>query len=51
MKSRKIKWRGHVPSMEQKENAFNMFLTKNEGKRPFRKTTDGEIMLRWSLEK
>jgi hypothetical protein len=32
MKSRKIKWRGHVPCMEQKENAFKMLITKAKGK-------------------
>jgi hypothetical protein len=47
MKSRIIKLGEHNSCMEQKKNAFNMSITKTEGKRPFRKRTDGKIMLRW----
>jgi hypothetical protein len=51
MKSRKMKWRGHVPCTEEKRNAFKMLIRKTDGKRLFRKTTGGKIILEWGLEK
>jgi hypothetical protein len=34
MKSRRMRWAGHVARMEEKRNAYKIFVGKPEGKRP-----------------
>jgi hypothetical protein len=34
IKSRRMRWAGHVARMEEKRNAFRLLLGKPEGKRP-----------------
>jgi hypothetical protein len=34
MKSRRMKWAGHVARMRAKRNAFRILMGKSEGKRP-----------------
>jgi hypothetical protein len=34
MKSRKMKWAGHVSRMGEKRNAYRILMGKPEGKRP-----------------
>jgi hypothetical protein len=34
MKSRRIRWEGHVARMEEKRNSYKLLVGKSEGKRP-----------------
>jgi hypothetical protein len=34
IKSRRLRWAGHVARMGEKSNAFRVFVGKREGKRP-----------------
>jgi hypothetical protein len=34
IKSRKMKWAGHVARMEEKRNAYRILVEKPEGRRP-----------------
>jgi transcription termination factor 2 len=34
IKSRRMRWAGHVARMEEKRNAYRLFVGKPEGKRP-----------------
>jgi hypothetical protein len=34
IKSRRVRWAGHVARMEEKRNAYKLLLGKPEGKRP-----------------
>ena len=34
LKSRRVRWAGHVARMEQSRNAYRVLLGKSEGKRP-----------------
>jgi hypothetical protein len=34
IKSRRMRWTGHVARLEQKRNAYRLFMGKPEGKRP-----------------
>jgi hypothetical protein len=34
IKSRRMRWAGHVPRMEEKNNAYTILVGKPEGKRP-----------------
>ena len=34
LKSRRLRWAGHVARMEQSRNAYRVFVEKPEGKRP-----------------
>jgi hypothetical protein len=34
IKSRRMRWYGHVTSMEETRNAFKIFVRKREGRRP-----------------
>jgi hypothetical protein len=38
IKSRRIRWVGHVTRMGEKRNAYRLLVGKPEGKRPTRKT-------------
>ena len=42
LKSRRLRWAGHVARMEQSRNAYGILLRKPEGKRPL-----GRPRLRW----
>jgi hypothetical protein len=37
IKSRRMKWAGHVPRMGEKRNAYRLLVGKPEGKRPLRR--------------
>jgi hypothetical protein len=37
MKSRRMRWAGHVTRMEEKMNAYRILVGKPEGKRPLRR--------------
>ena len=34
LKSRRLRWAGHVPRMEHSRNAYRVLVGKSEGKRP-----------------
>jgi hypothetical protein len=42
IKSRRIRWAGHVARMGEKRNAYRLLVGKPEGKRPL-----GRSRLRW----
>ena len=42
LKSRRLRWAGHVASMEQSRNAYRVLVGKPEGKRPL-----GRPRCRW----
>jgi len=47
IKSRRMRWAGHVACMEEKRGAYRVLVGKPEGKRPLEKTRlDGRIILR-----
>jgi hypothetical protein len=48
IKSRKIKWPGHVARMERKRNAYGILVGKQEGKRPQDLDVNASIILKWS---
>jgi hypothetical protein len=48
IKSRKMRWAGHVARMGEKGNAYRLFVGKPEGKRPL---GSGWIILREILER
>ena len=48
LKSRRLRWAGHVARMEQSRNAYRVFVGKPESKRPLvRPKVDGRIILKW----
>jgi hypothetical protein len=48
IKSRRMRWVGHVACMEGMRNAYKMFIGKPEGKRPLKELDiDGRITLEW----
>jgi hypothetical protein len=52
IKSRRIRWVGHVARLEAMRNAYNILVGKSEGKRPLRRSRlDGRIILEWILGK
>jgi hypothetical protein len=42
IKSRRMRWAGHIARMEEKRNAFRLLMGKREGKRPL-----GRPRCRW----
>jgi hypothetical protein len=38
MKSRRMKWAGHVARMEERINAYRILIGKPEGRRPLRRS-------------
>ena len=42
LKSRRLRWAGHVARMEQSKNAYRVLVGKSEGKRPLKRPR-----LRW----
>jgi hypothetical protein len=48
IKSRRLRWAGHVARMGEKRNAYRLLVGKPEGKRPVRRQVlGGWIILRW----
>jgi hypothetical protein len=48
MKSRRMRWEGHVAWIREKRNACRLLVGKPEGKRPLGRPNVGEwIILRW----
>jgi hypothetical protein len=48
LKSRKIRWAGHLARMGEKRNAYRILVGKPEGKEDL--NVSGRIILRWILE-
>jgi hypothetical protein len=52
IKSRRMRWAGHVARMGEKRNAYRIVVGKPEGKRPLgRKRHRGWTILKWILER
>jgi hypothetical protein len=51
IKSRKMRWAGHVARMGAKRNAYRILVGKLEGKRPLGIHIGGTLILRWILER
>jgi hypothetical protein len=52
IKSRWMRWIGHVERMVRKRNAYRIFVGKPEGKRPKEdQYVGGWIILKWILER
>ena len=48
LKSRRLRWTGHVARMEKSRNAYRVLVGKPKGKRPLgRPRLDGRIILKW----
>ena len=48
LKSRRLRWAGHLAHMEQFKNAYRILVGKPESKRPLgRPDVDGRIILKW----
>jgi hypothetical protein len=50
IKSRMMRWAGHVARMGEKRNAYRILVGKPEGKRLLRPNVNGWIILKWILE-
>jgi hypothetical protein len=46
IKSRMMRWRGHVELMREVTNTYRTLVVKPAGKRPF-ENSDGRIILKW----
>ena len=52
IKSRRMRWAGHVESMEEGRGVHKVLVGKPEGKRPLgRRDVGGRIILRWIFRK
>jgi hypothetical protein len=51
MKSRRMRWAGHVARMGEKRNAYTILVGKPEGKRPLGRPRRRWGILKWILEK
>jgi hypothetical protein len=52
MKSRRMRWTGHVARAGEARNAYKILVGKFEGKRPLgRSRLGGKIILQWVLGK
>ena len=52
IKSRRLRWAGHVPRMEEGRSAFKILTGKPTGKRPLgRQGVDGRTILEWTLKR
>jgi hypothetical protein len=49
MKSRRMRWAGHVARMGEKRNAHGILMGKAEGKRPLGRPRHGWAVLKWIL--
>jgi hypothetical protein len=43
IKSRRMRWAGHVTRMGEQRNVYNVFMGKPEGKRPLGRGVDGRM--------
>jgi hypothetical protein len=50
IKSKRLRWAGHVARMRQKRNAYRLWVGKPEGKRPDQ-DVGGWTILKWILER
>ena len=52
VKSRRMRWAGHVARMREGRGVHRVLVGKPEGKRPLgRPSVDGRIILRWIFRK
>jgi hypothetical protein len=52
IKSRRMRWVGHVARMRERRGAYNVLMRKLQGKRPIgNPLVDGRIILKWIFEK
>ena len=51
IKSRRMRWAGHVVRMEERRGVYRVLVGKPEGKRPLGRHRDGRIILRWIFRK
>ena len=52
IKSRRLRWAGHVARMEEGRGVHKVLVGKPEGKRPLgEEDVDGRVILRWILKK
>jgi hypothetical protein len=51
MKSRRMRWAGHVARMGEKRNAYKLLVGKPAGKGPLYQDIVGWIIRRWILER
>jgi hypothetical protein len=52
IKSRRMRWAGHVPHMRGKRGAYGILVGRPEGRRPLgRPGVDGRIILKWIFMK
>ena len=48
LKSRRLRWAGHVARLEQSRNVYRVFVGNREGKRPLgRPRRRWEVVLKW----
>jgi hypothetical protein len=51
IKSRRMRWAGHVARIGEKISAYRILVLKPEGKRPLGRPRLRRVMLRWILER
>jgi hypothetical protein len=52
IKSRRMRWVGHVARLGEKRNTYRLLVGKPEGKRPLgRQNIGGWIILKWFLDR
>jgi len=50
IKSRRMRWTGHVARMGERRGIFRVLVGKHEGKRPIRRPRRSGRLIRWSFE-
>jgi hypothetical protein len=52
IKSRRMRWAGHITQLGEKRNEYRLFMGKPEGRRPLeRERIGGWTILKWIMEK
>jgi hypothetical protein len=51
IKSRRLRWAGHVERIGERRGAYRVLVGKHEGRHLEDPGTDGRIILKWILEK
>jgi len=51
IKSRRVRWAGHVARLGERRDVCKVLVGKREGKRPLDPGVDGSIILRWILRR